>query len=224
YLSYWKNGPVAEALDFLIHTKKAVVGGTSAGMAVLGEACFSAQNGTVTSEEALSDPYGEKVTVEYGDFIHVPYLDNLITDTHYDGRNRYGRHVAFLARLTTDHQQRFRGIASEEYTAVCIDTTGLARVFGGFPESEDYAYFIQPNCNQPIFPEHCMPGKPLNWVRHEHALTVCKVAGKQDGSDTFQLTDWKTAPGSTWERWWVEQGVLKKAVLHKLPECVLDKH
>ncbi|MBL7828154.1 MAG: Type 1 glutamine amidotransferase-like domain-containing protein, partial [Saprospiraceae bacterium] len=47
YLSYWKNGPVAEALDFLIHTKKAVVGGTSAGMAVLGEACFSAQNGTV---------------------------------------------------------------------------------------------------------------------------------------------------------------------------------
>ena len=35
--------------------------------------------------------------------------------------------------------------ACDEYTAVCIDNTGIACI-GGFPTYDDNAYFIQRNC------------------------------------------------------------------------------
>ena len=40
-----------------ISERNIVIGGTSAGMAIMGEYYFTAQNGTVTSSEALSNPY-----------------------------------------------------------------------------------------------------------------------------------------------------------------------
>jgi cyanophycinase-like exopeptidase len=220
YVSYWKDGPVGDALRYLIDVKKAVIGGTSAGMAVLGEAYFSAQNGTVTSQEALNNPYGSRVAVGYNDFLHVPFLDNLVTDTHYDDPDRRGRQVTFIARLATDHQQRFFGIASEEYTAVCIDTTGLARVFGKHPQSQDFAYFLQTTCENDYLPENCTAGMPLNWRRNNQAVAVCKVPGENDGSLTFSLTDWKTTNGGTWENWWVESGILKTAPAAGAPACL----
>lgn len=220
YVSYWKDGPVGEAIRYLIEEKKAVVGGTSAGMAVLGEAYFSAQNGTITSAEALANPYAAKMALGYNNFLHTPFLHNLITDTHYDDPDRRGRHVAFMARLATDHNDRFWGIASEEYTAVCIDTAGMARVFGGYPQEQDYAYFLQMTCETPFLPENCAPNTALQWQRGNKALTVCKVAGKNDGSNTFSLGDWKTTSGGAWENWWVEAGQLKTQAATGAPVCL----
>lgn len=220
YVSYWKDGPVGEAIRYLIEEKKAVVGGTSAGMAVLGEAYFSAQNGTITSAEALTNPYAAKMALGYNNFLHSPFLHNLITDTHYDDPDRRGRHVAFLARLATDHNDRFWGIASEEYTAVCIDTAGMARVFGGYPQEQDYAYFLQMTCETPFLPENCASNTALQWQRGNKALTVCKVAGKNDGSNTFSLADWKTSSGGAWENWWVEAGQLKTQAGAGPPVCL----
>lgn len=220
YVSLWKDGPVGDALRYLITEKKAVIGGTSAGMAVLGEAYFSAQNGTITSAAALANPYTAKMTVGYNDFLHVPLLDNLVTDTHYDDPDRRGRHVAFIARLATDRGERFRGIACEEYTAVCIDTAGVGRVFGGYPQSQDYAYFLQMTCETPYLPETCSPNLPLDWRRNNQALAVCKVPGKNDGSLTFSLLDWKTTSGGSWENWWVDQGQLKTQAATGAPACL----
>ncbi len=220
YVSYWKDGPIGDALRYLINEKKAVIGGTSAGMAVLGEAYFSAQNGTITSAAALANPYTAKMALGYGDFLHCQYLENVVTDTHYDDPDRRGRQVAFLARLATDQGNRFRGIACEEYTAVCVDTAGIARVFGGYPQDQDYAYFLQITCESPFLPETCIQNSPLDWRRDNKALSVCKVPGKNDGSFTFSLKDWKTTSGGTWENWWVEQGQLKTMAATSAPECL----
>ena len=66
---------------------------------------------------------------------------------HYNDPDRKGRHTVFLARALTDYGTITRGIACDEYTAVCIDETGTAHVFGEYPEYEDTAYFIAPNWN-----------------------------------------------------------------------------
>ena len=65
YVRYWKHTPVAEALNEAI--KHCVpVGGTSEGLAILGEFAFAAEHDTVTSAVALADPFHEKVSVHRG--------------------------------------------------------------------------------------------------------------------------------------------------------------
>ncbi len=48
-----------------------LIGGSSAGLAILGEFSFSAMIDTVHSPEALADPYGNKITISR-DFLHIP--------------------------------------------------------------------------------------------------------------------------------------------------------
>ncbi|MCY7410271.1 MAG: T9SS type A sorting domain-containing protein [Chitinophagales bacterium] len=204
YVKYWKDTPVEDAINALINSKHVTVGGTSAGMAIQGDAYFSAQNGTVTSQQAMNNPYGNLVKIGYHDFISNPVLKNTITDTHYDNPDRRGRQTTFLARLMTDYGFRPYGIASEEYTAVCIDENNIAHVYGYYPDYDDYAYFIQANCIEPNEPETCVAGQPLSWDRMQQAVKVYKVAGTTDGSHYFDLNDWKSFDGSgTWDNWWV---------------------
>jgi cyanophycinase-like exopeptidase len=218
YISFWKDKPVEDALRYLVEEKNAVIGGTSAGMAVLGEAYFRAANGTVTSAEALANPFNNRVDLGYADFLDCHFLQNTITDTHYDDPDRRGRHFTFLARLTQSTGERFRGIACEEYTAVCIDTVGIARVFGG-NSSQDFAYFLQTNCSAPFIPESCVANTPLHWVRDSQAVKVCKIKGTANGSNTFDLRDWHTDVGGEWQNWWSENGVFKTAPAADFQGC-----
>ena len=146
YISYFKNNALEDLINQHINTKHAPIGGTSAGMAILGGKYFSAQNGSVTSAEALANPYNSLVTLGNDDFLQVPYLDNVITDTHYDNPDRRGRQAVFLARFKNDLSINVNGIACNEYVAVCIDNMGKARVFGDYPNYQEFAYFIQGNC------------------------------------------------------------------------------
>ena len=68
---------------------------------------FSAQNGTVTSSTALSNPFDNNVTVDSLPFISNQFLSDVITDTHYDNPDRKGRHLVF-ARIKTDYGIRKR--------------------------------------------------------------------------------------------------------------------
>ena len=45
---------------------------------------------------------------------------DVITDTHYDDPDRKGRHVVFLSRILNDYATIGKGIACDEYTAVCM--------------------------------------------------------------------------------------------------------
>jgi cyanophycinase-like exopeptidase len=220
YASFWKNNVIEDALNYLINIKKAVVGGTSAGMAIQGQAYFDAANGSVTSATALANPYDSQVSIGYNDFLSNPILQNVITDTHYNNPDRKGRHVTFMARMMQDYGINARGIACNEYVSVCIDTNNLARVFGEYPAyPNEIAYFIQVNCVLPNTPEHCSTGVALNWQRNNEALKVYKVPGTMQGNNTFDLNDWLSGLGGTWENWYVNNGVFSSAA-GLAPNCI----
>ena len=208
YVSFFKDNEMETLLNEHINVKQAVIGGTSAGMAIMGGYYFDAANGTVTSSQALNNPYHSKVSLGIHDFIEIPFFENVITDTHYDDPDRRGRHTAFLARFSTDVGLRSFGIACNEYTAVCIDENANAFVYGDYPNYEEYAYFLQANCVTDFQPENCTSGNPLTWIGDNDAVRVYKVPGTQTGENTFSISDWKTGSGGTWEHWFVDDGTI----------------
>ncbi len=209
YVSYWRHTPIDSLINLGITNRNVVVGGTSAGMAILGGFYYTGQNGSVSSPVALNNPYDPLVTVDSTKFIDVRYMDDVVTDTHYDARAREGRHVVFMARILTDNARVPRGIACNEYTAVCIDTNGIATVYGDYPNYEEAAFFLQTNCELEDFrPEFCAPTMPLDWNLAGQAVRVCKVYGTNTGMYTFSVADWETSVGGEWENWYVSNGTL----------------
>ena len=213
YVSYWRNTPVDSLINLALVNKKIVIGGTSAGMAIQGGYYFSAENGTVTSATALNNPYDFDVTVDSTKFLVNDYLGDVITDTHYDNPDRKGRHITFLARIFMDYGVQAKGIACQEYTAVCIDTNGLAKVYGEYPAYDETVYFLQTNCEiLDITPEECSLNNPLDWNKGGEAVKVYVVKGTMTGANTFDLSDWQTGSGGVWENWFVDNGLLVQEV------------
>jgi len=200
YVKFWQDTPVEEAINYLIHVKKAPIGGTSAGCAILGEVGFAALNDGINSEEALANPFHSKMTLLNGGFIDIPILKNIITDTHYSNRSRHGRHLAFLARMKHDWNMNAKGIGVDEKTSVCIDEKGIARVFGS-----QAAYFIVGHKKKP---ERCASGQKLTWDRGGKAVKVCKIMATPTGEGSFDLNTWKLPQGQTWTYWSAKEGVI----------------
>lgn len=199
YINFWSDSEVSAALSYLVLDKKIPIGGTSAGCAVLSEFVFDARQGTVTSAEALTNPFAAAVSISTS-FIPVSYLKQTIADQHYSQRERLGRHVTFLARLVHDHHlTQIRGIGVDEKTAVCIDASGYARVFG-----YNRAYFLLATGS---VPEVCEPNRALTWRK---ALDVHIVDASLAGTPAFSLPAWP-ATGAQ-EQWEVVNGEL---VRHK---------
>ncbi|ABD70977.1 Cyanophycinase and related exopeptidases-like [Rhodoferax ferrireducens T118] len=112
YIKYWKNTQLDWTLQALMN-KKVPIGGTSAGLAVLGQFDFAALRGTVTSDQALSNPFNKYMSLDptpqtldptsptsiAGGFITPSPLFNTILDAHLDERDRMGRLVTFVSRL-----------------------------------------------------------------------------------------------------------------------------
>jgi cyanophycinase-like exopeptidase len=209
YISYWRGTIIDDLINAGIQNRNMAIGGTSAGMAILGGFYFSAENGTVTSATALSNPFDGDVTVDHTPFINLPILGDVVTDTHYDDPNRKGRHVVFMSRMLNDHGVVAKGIACDEYTAVCIDENGMASVYGEHPDYDDYAYFLQVNCEYPLnAPETLQANEPLTWNMNGEALKVYFAPGTEDGSVQFDLNNWKEATGGSWQHWYVTNGTL----------------
>ncbi len=208
YVNYWRNTAIDSLINIAVKDRNIVVGGTSAGMAVQGGFYFTAQNGTVSSAQALQNPYNNLVTVDSTRFLRNPFLENTITDTHFDNPDRKGRLMSFLARIWTDYHQRATAIACDEYTAVCVDTNGQAAVYGDYPSSDDNAYFIQTNCELPqASPEVCSPAQPLEWNLSQLALKVYTVKGTNNGAYGFDIASWRTGTGGEWSHWYADNGV-----------------
>tara|TARA_B100000508_G_scaffold91658_2_gene71471 strand:- start:37562 stop:38836 length:1275 start_codon:yes stop_codon:yes gene_type:complete len=205
YESYWRNTAIEDILNDHISSNYPI-GGTSAGMAILSEYYFNAENGTVTSTQALNDPLSSAVSVEK-DFILNPLLSNTINDTHYDNPDRRGRHAAFLAHLLNDNNSINFGIGAEEYVAICIEPTGIATVFGQYPTYEDHAYFLRTNCSAEP-PGILQQNTPLTWETTSDAISVCKVEARSDGSSQFDLNEWKDLNHGSWEGWNINAGSL----------------
>ncbi len=129
YLEGWMGTRVEDGIK-QAWERGAVVGGTSAGLAVLGEFMFAAYNGTVYSDEALEDPYNEYMTLER-DFLELMPMAGVLTDSHFAERDRMGRLVGMLARLHADGWSRdVTGIGIDETTAVVAGPDGQGMVLG----------------------------------------------------------------------------------------------
>ncbi len=211
YVSFFKDNAMEDTLNAFINTKQGVIGGTSAGMAILGSAYFSAENGTVTNAQALSNPYHNRMTLGYNDFLEIPFLEHVITDTHYDDPDRSARHATFLARYATDNNTRAFGIACNEYTAVCINELGRAYVYGEYPDYPEFAFFLQSNCVDDFLPETCVEGQSLTWNYSGEAIKVAKIPGLYSAENYIDLTDWSNSQGVIWEDWSIVNGTFANA-------------
>ena len=219
YVNYIRGTQLNIMINEAIFERNIVVGGTSAGMAIMGGYYFTAQNGTVTSNEALFNPYNESVTVDNTPFLEVNYLSNVITDQHYDDPDRKGRHIVFMSRILTDYGTPVFGIACDEYTAVCIDFNGNARVFGEYPNYDDNAYFLQVNCEVPEnYPEVSLPNIPLVWNANNQAIKVYNVKGTVSGENSFNISSWNLGSGGEWQEWYILNGQLFESQSNEI-EC-----
>jgi len=123
YLSYWVGTPVQSILQDKIST--ITIGGTSAGCAVLGNWIYTGEVGSITSSEALSNPYDRYMTITSSPFLKFPFLETFITDTHFVTRDRMGRMLTFLARNYKDFNPSnipiLRSVGIDEHTALLLD-------------------------------------------------------------------------------------------------------
>jgi cyanophycinase len=151
YIKYWKDTPVEDAINAA--AKRGVpIGGTSAGLAVMSQFSFAALNDSIVSKDALANPFDPKVTIER-DFLDLPQMKGIITDSHWVERDRLGRTLVFMARLNEDGlASPARGIAIDSTTAVLMETGGDAVVVG-----KTAAYFLSAGKK----PAVCRPGEPL---------------------------------------------------------------
>jgi cyanophycinase len=158
YINWWQHTPVEDALNAHIAAGKPI-GGTSAGLAVLGQYVYSAQgdapdDADLASAQALANPYMPRVTVRR-DFLNIDLLRNTLTDSHFAKRDRMGRTLVFLARIVQDEWSKNpREIAIDEKSAVLVESNGDARVTG--PGKGAYFLKVQEA------PSVCRPGTPLS--------------------------------------------------------------
>jgi cyanophycinase len=159
YINFWSGTPVERAINRAIR-RGVPVGGTSAGLAVLGEFAYSAQhdssNGSnLNSPAALADPFNRQV-VTVRNFLAIPVLRGIITDSHFHERDRLGRVLVFMARiLQTGNVKRIRGIGIDQHTAFLLDPDwqGVAAGTGAI-------YFFEASKK----PTVCRPGIPLTFA------------------------------------------------------------
>lgn len=173
YMDWWRDTQVQSIIQSKVND--ITIGGTSAGCAILGNYVFNNSydhDTTLHSYEAMQNPYAPKVTVGSG-LIQLPYLTNVITDTHFVERNRMGRMLTFVAKLVTEtNNVNIRGIGVDGWTALLLNyTTGTFHVVGN-----DTAHI----CGQASISDMI--------VEHEVPLTFQNVSCvRVDSSSTYNL-------------------------------------
>ena len=183
YVRGWQDTPVQAAINAHIAAGRPI-GGTSAGLAVLGEFVYACLNDKpddkdLASTDILPDPYFFRVTL-VRNFLKVPHLENLITDSHFAKRDRMGRSLGFLARIMQDGWSSSpREIAIDEKSAVLVEADGKAAVVG----TGKGAYFMRPT--EP--PEKCEKNTPLTF--RNVSVILVKAGGH------FDLDQWTSHEG-----------------------------
>jgi len=150
YIDYLKNTMAHKLIQEKIDRRELSIAGTSAGMAIMSEFDYAAHysspnkpNSIVTSDDVRKNPLGQFVDIQKG-FITLPFLENIVTDTHFSERNREGRLLGFIAKSMLMENIYVTGIGADEETALCFDESGIAEVFG-----KSYVHFYRPQ----IFPQ-----------------------------------------------------------------------
>jgi len=187
YLRAWKDTPVEAAINAHVAAHKPI-GGTSAGLAVQGEFVYGAlgdkpDDNDLASTDVLPNPYFDRVTL-VRDFLKIPGLENLLTDSHFAKRDRMGRTLGFLARIMQDGWSNSpREVAIDEKSAVLLEPNGRGTVVG----NGKGAYFLKPSRR----PDVCKKDQPLTFRK-------IRVYRAPTGA-TFDYPRWKGKGGTAYE-------------------------
>ncbi len=191
YVSLWKGTPVEDAIHYVV-SKNGVIGGTSAGLAVVSEFVYTGERGSAVSSQTLADPFNRYVTLAR-DFLVIPGMAGTLTESHTVERDRMGRHIGFLARLINDGwATEVKGMALDRESAFLVLPGGSGSLVG---PSTAVAYFLR----TPGPPQVCLPKTPLTYRN----LPVYKVTGNA----SFNIDTWNGSGGSSYFLS-VENGVL----------------
>lgn len=214
YIRFWKGTALEQTLKGLMN-KNVPIGGTSAGLAVLGQFDYSALYKSATSELAMLDPYYKDITFDpnplslQGGFIAPPALANLIFDSHFDSRDRMGRFIAFISRTVAP-------VAAPGGTFGCIGGVLPASSSGnttarGIGIGVETALLVQGNGNgKPVTAKRISnpstttesavyfvrPSVPPSVCKPKTPLTVSTVEVRKlaNSDSVFSITDWTGVP------------------------------
>jgi cyanophycinase len=126
----WKGTPLMAAVQRL-YARGGVVGGTSAGLAMLGEYAYDSvaadaagDDVLVTTQNAVADPSEHIISFTH-DLLVFPSMRRIITDSHFVTRDRFGRLAVFVALLSRSHSNSVMGVGIDEGTAIVVDHLGI---------------------------------------------------------------------------------------------------
>jgi cyanophycinase len=126
YVNTWRGTLTEEAIR-QVFQRGGVVGGTSAGEAILGEIVFDAHFASVAPRTALRNPANAGITLS-DDFLRLG--EDFICDSHFYERGRLGRLPAFLAFYKEARQREIFGLGVDYNTALAIGPDGVGEVMG----------------------------------------------------------------------------------------------
>ena len=140
--------------------------------------------------ESLVNPYNKYVTFG-SNFLQNPILQNTITDTHFEARDRMGRLVAFLSRSATDILSPLaetgagcglgygaRAMGIDEATAVLIDENGVGSITSWDVDGSAYLLCLD------TMPDVCEPDSSLEVSN----IQTVKLSGNT--TNVFNFNTW----------------------------------
>jgi cyanophycinase len=81
YMDYWVGTEVQTIVQGKVAT--VTIGGTSAGLAILGQWVYTAVDGSAESDEIMADPFHKHTHYLEPAFLDIPFMDSIVTDTHF---------------------------------------------------------------------------------------------------------------------------------------------
>lgn len=143
YVKYWKDTPVQDALNRHVAGGRPI-GGTSAGLAVLGKYVYGAMDGgSLTSAQALADSRTEATTVVENFLRFEPlFTAGVFTDSHFGERNRQARLMTMMAKMQEKYpRQPLVGIGLDEDTALLVDEHNRGHIVSN---NDSHAWIFTP--------------------------------------------------------------------------------
>ncbi|GAB4491088.1 MAG: hypothetical protein OHK0045_16470 [Raineya sp.] len=173
YYLLYKGTKVEEAIEDKF-AQGGVIGGTSAGMAILSKVIFSAENGSLFPPdvlESINSPYFSMKN----DFLDI--YDGYIFDTHFVERGRNTRLMAFIAKWYQQTGNLIKGIGVDDQTALCIDASHIATCYG-----TGAAHIYRPQTFS--FPNNKINTTDLqaHILLHQHSINLTNFTMLQEGN------------------------------------------
>ena len=133
YTSFWRGTKLEKAIRNA-YARGAVIGGTSAGAAVLGEFIYDpGAQSAVDSAQAMANPYRAGMILTESLF-DAPLGFDLYFEPHFANRTRMGRTLSIMARIRQDARtSSITSVALDEATSMFINDqrVGVVQRFSG---------------------------------------------------------------------------------------------